>query len=78
MLIVELDGPADQVEEQLGQVKALLNQAFEVRLALDDAERALFWKGRKSAFAAVGRISPDDIVQDGVIRAPLCRRCCAA
>ena len=33
----------------------------------DDAERALFWKGRKSAFAAVGRISPDYIVQDGVI-----------
>ena len=67
VLIVELDGPADQVEEQLGQVKALLDQAFEVRLALDDAERALFWKGRKSAFAAVGRISPDYIVQDGVI-----------
>jgi glycolate oxidase len=45
----------------------LLHEAFEVRLAVDDAERALFWKGRKSAFAAVGRISPDYIVQDGVI-----------
>jgi glycolate oxidase len=67
VLIVELDGPAEQVEEQLVQVKALLHQAFEVRLAVDDAERALFWKGRKSAFAAVGRISPDYIVQDGVI-----------
>jgi glycolate oxidase len=41
--------------------------AFEIRVAADDAERALFWKGRKSAFAAVGRISPDYIVQDGVI-----------
>ncbi|GAC1304150.1 MAG: hypothetical protein NVSMB19_14700 [Vulcanimicrobiaceae bacterium] len=36
-------------------------------MAADDAERALFWKGRKSAFAAVGRISPDYIVQDGVV-----------
>ena len=43
------------------------NGAFEIRIAADDAERALFWKGRKSAFAAVGRISPDYIVQDGVI-----------
>src|SRR5205807_5955349 len=41
--------------------------AFEIRIAADDEERALFWKGRKSAFAAVGRISPDYIVQDGVI-----------
>ena len=41
--------------------------AFEIRVAADDAERALIWKGRKSAFAAVGRISPDYIVQDGVI-----------
>ena len=39
------------------------------------AERALIWKGRKSAFAAVGRISPDYIVQDGVIPARRCRRC---
>jgi glycolate oxidase len=43
------------------------NGAFEIRIAADDAERALFWKGRRSAFAAVGRISPDYIVQDGVI-----------
>jgi glycolate oxidase len=67
VLIVELDGPAAQVEEQMGLVRGLLGHAFEVREAVDDAERALFWKGRKSAFAAVGRISPDYIVQDGVI-----------
>ena len=51
------------------QVEQLCREhgAFEIRIAADDAERALFWKGRKSAFAAVGRISPDYIVQDGVI-----------
>jgi glycolate oxidase len=67
VLIVELDGPAAEVERQFAQVKELCGQAFEIRVAADDAERALIWKGRKSAFAAVGRISPDYIVQDGVI-----------
>jgi glycolate oxidase len=69
VLIVELDGPAAEVEAQFDQVTKLCddNGAFEIRIAADDAERALFWKGRKSAFAAVGRISPDYIVQDGVI-----------
>ena len=69
VLIVELDGPAAEVAAQFDQVERLCrdNGAFEIRIAADDAERALFWKGRKSAFAAVGRISPDYIVQDGVI-----------
>jgi glycolate oxidase len=69
VLIVELDGPRAEVEAQFEQVTALCdgNGAFELRIAADPAERALFWKGRKSAFAAVGRISPDYIVQDGVI-----------
>ena len=69
VLIVELDGPAAEVAHQFDQVEAFCrdNGAFEIRIAADDAERALFWKGRKSAFAAVGRISPDYIVQDGVI-----------
>ncbi|MGA5302749.1 FAD-linked oxidase C-terminal domain-containing protein [Nucisporomicrobium flavum] len=69
VLIVELDGPAAEVAAQFAQVTALCeaNGATELRIAADDAERALFWKGRKSAFAAVGRISPDYIVQDGVI-----------
>ena len=54
---------------QFAEVERLCreNGAFEIRIAADDAERALIWKGRKSAFAAVGRISPDYIVQDGVI-----------
>ncbi|GIM71001.1 FAD-linked oxidase C-terminal domain-containing protein [Winogradskya consettensis] len=69
VLIVELDGPAAEVAAQFAQVTALCeaNGATELRIAQTPAERALFWKGRKSAFAAVGRISPDYIVQDGVI-----------
>jgi glycolate oxidase len=69
VLVVELDGPADAVTEESAEVRRLCtaNDAFEIRTARDDAERALIWKGRKSAFAAVGRISPAYIVQDGVI-----------
>ncbi|MGH3978141.1 MAG: FAD-linked oxidase C-terminal domain-containing protein, partial [Pseudonocardiaceae bacterium] len=69
VLIVELDGPAAEVEHTFTAVEQRCNEAgaFEIRIARDDAQRALFWKGRKSAFAAVGRISPDYIVQDGVI-----------
>ena len=69
VLIVELDGPASEVEEEFDAVEQHCNtaKAFEIRIAADDAERARFWKGRRSAFAAVGRISPDYIVQDGVI-----------
>src|SRR5262249_57357904 len=58
-----------EVEAQFVPVEGFCRDAgaFEIRVAADDTERALFWKGRKSAFAAVGRISPDYIVQDGVI-----------
>ena len=68
-LVIELDGPQAEVDHQFGQVEEVCQtrHAFEVRIAADDAERALMWKGRKSAFAAVGRISPDYFVQDGVI-----------
>jgi glycolate oxidase len=69
VLIVELDGPAAEVDAQFEQVERHCREhgAMEIRIAADAAERALIWKGRKSAFAAVGRISPDYIVQDGVI-----------
>ena len=69
VLIVELDGPVAEVDAQFTEVARLCREhgATELRIAADDTERALFWKGRKSAFAAVGRISPDYIVQDGVI-----------
>jgi len=69
VLVIELDGPQVEVEAQFAQVEqlCLARDAFETRIAQDDAERALMWKGRKSAFAAVGRISPAYFVQDGVI-----------
>ena len=69
VLLIELDGPASEVEHQFALVRALCDKhgAFEVRIPRDAAERALMWKGRKSAFAAVGRVSPDYYVQDGVI-----------
>jgi glycolate oxidase len=69
VLVVELDGPLLEVDLELSLVEQHCrdNNAFELRIAADDVERSLIWKGRKSAFAAVGRISPDYIVQDGVI-----------
>jgi glycolate oxidase len=69
VLIVELDGPAAEVEHEFAEVERLCREAgaFEQRVAVDADERALIWKGRKSAFAAVGRISSSYIVQDGVI-----------
>jgi len=69
LLLVELDGPVAEVESLMTHVDEICRThgASEIRMAQSDAERALFWKGRKSAFAAVGRISPNYIVQDGVI-----------
>jgi glycolate oxidase len=69
VLVIELDGAAVEVAEEYAEVERLCAESgsFEIRLATDPADRALIWKGRKSAFAAVGRISPDYIVQDGVI-----------
>jgi glycolate oxidase len=69
VLVIELDGPRVEVDELFGQVERIADarHAFEIRIARDDAERALMWRGRKSAFAAVGRISPAYYVQDGVI-----------
>jgi glycolate oxidase len=69
LLLVELDGPVAEVESLMTHVKEICRAsgASEIRLAQSDAERALVWKGRKAAFAAMGRISPNYIVQDGVI-----------
>jgi glycolate oxidase len=68
-LIVELDGPVAQVEEDLARVETLCrdNHAREIRIASDPADRATVWRGRKAAFAAMGRVSPDYYVQDGVV-----------
>jgi len=69
VLIVELDGPLAQVEEDLARVESICraNDAREIRTASDLEDRATVWRGRKAAFAAMGRISPDYYVQDGVV-----------
>ncbi len=69
LLLVELDGPVAEVESLMTDVNGICrsNGAWEIRIAQSDTERALIWKGRKSAFAAMGRISSNYIVQDGVI-----------
>jgi glycolate oxidase len=69
LLLVELDGPAAEVAALMAQVDAICRDcgAWELRLARSATERLLVWKGRKAAFAAMGRISPNYIVQDGVI-----------
>lgn len=69
VLIVELDGSEQEVGADRLKLDGLLAEsgATEVVVAADAAERASIWKGRKSVFSAVGRLSPDFIVQDGVV-----------
>ncbi len=69
ILLCELDGVNEEVSEQIHAVRQLLKEggATEVRTAKDDAERELMWKGRKAAFPAVGRLSPDYYCMDGTI-----------
>jgi len=69
ILLVELDGFSSQVADDLEAVLAVCRtrNAREIRVAESEAERALLWKGRKSAFAAMGRVSRDYYVQDGVV-----------
>src|SRR6202011_4710258 len=68
LLLVELDGPMAEVESLMARVDEICraNAATEIRVAQSDAERALVWKGRKAAFAAMGRISPNSIAKDVV------------
>ena len=69
VLICELDGTAEEVADQIDQVNGVLTHcgATEVRVSEDEAERMRFWAGRKAAFPAVGRISPDYYCMDGTI-----------
>jgi glycolate oxidase len=69
ILIVELEGEEEQVADERRALDALIaaSGAYETRTAKDEADRQRIWKGRKSAFSAVGRLSPDFIVQDGVV-----------
>lgn len=69
ILLCEMDGSNEEVSEHVMQVRELLRQcgAREVRTASSEAERLQFWKGRKSAFPAVGRLAPDYYCMDGTI-----------
>jgi len=69
LLIVELDGPQVEVDHLIDRVSeiARANKASTLRISTSEAERLLFWAGRKAAFPAVGRISPDYICMDGTI-----------
>ncbi len=69
LLIVELDGPPAEIDHLIAKVEAIAraHRATTIRISRDDAERLAFWSGRKAAFPAVGRISPDYYCMDGTI-----------
>ncbi|MFN7913988.1 MAG: FAD-linked oxidase C-terminal domain-containing protein [Vicinamibacterales bacterium] len=69
VLIVELDGPQIEVDELFAVVERVCREAgaVSVEIARDQGQRDRIWKGRKAAFAAMGRISPNYYVQDGVV-----------
>ena len=69
VLIVELDGPAPEVRELFGMVESICRTAgaTSIEVATTEEQRARFWKGRKAAFAAMGHVSPNYYVQDGVV-----------
>ncbi len=69
LLIVELDGPPAEIDHLSAKVEAIArdHHATTIRVSRDDAERLAFWSGRKAAFPAVGRISPDYYCMDGTI-----------
>jgi len=69
VLLIEIEGLLEAVEEQTEQIEEVCREchAREVRRATTEAERDLLWRGRKNAFGALGRISPNFYVQDGVI-----------
>jgi glycolate oxidase len=69
LLIVELDGPAVEVDHLIARVQRIAKEAGAVfeQVSRDEAERLKFWAGRKAAFPAVGRITPDYMCMDGTI-----------
>jgi FAD/FMN-containing dehydrogenase len=69
LLLMEVDGPAVTLEAQVGRLQAIAleQRARSVRVARDEAERALLWKGRKSAFGAYGRAASGFYIMDGVV-----------
>ncbi|MEN9761980.1 MAG: hypothetical protein RI906_1806 [Pseudomonadota bacterium] len=69
ILIVESDGTPEEVEEEIARIDAVLARCgcTGVRVSQSEAERLAFWSGRKNAFPAAGRISPDYYCMDGTI-----------
>ena len=69
ILLCEIDGSVEEVNDQLKQAENILKQsgATKIQIAKDEAQRAQFWAGRKAAFPAVGRLSPDYYCMDGTI-----------
>ena len=69
ILLCESDGTIEEVEDEIARMKAVLERAGATRMTVsrDEAERLRFWSGRKAAFPAVGRISPDYYCMDGTI-----------
>jgi glycolate oxidase len=69
LLIIELDGPAVEVDELIGRVEKIARACGQTTLQISNSEqeRLLFWAGRKAAFPAVGRMSPDYLCMDGTI-----------
>ena len=69
VLLIELDGPRAEIEAQGRRVEDICRErlALEVRVARDEDERALLWKGRKEAAGAVGRLAPNWLLQDAVV-----------
>ena len=69
LLIVELDGPQVEVDHLITRVSSIArkNKSMNLRVSNSETERVLFWAGRKAAFPAVGRISPDYMCMDGTI-----------
>ncbi len=69
LLIIELDGPPAEVDYLVGKAEAIAKAkgATQCRISASDAERLTFWAGRKAAFPAVGRLSPDYFCMDGTI-----------
>jgi glycolate oxidase len=69
VVLIEVDGLREQVEAEADAITEVCrdNGAIDVRLAKDEAERAALWAGRKGAFAAIGRLTPDYYTVDGVV-----------
>jgi glycolate oxidase len=69
VLLIELDGPREEVEAQAARIVPICRDhaALEIRVAKDEAERALLWKGRKEAAGVVGRMSSNWLLQDAVV-----------